>query len=82
MRADGKCHEAYLAEIMQVFGSEDRTGRSEGNWSPGPQKPSVRDSRTTVQLSLHCMPVSVAYITLLALLPKGVTKVEQRLSRG
>lgn len=81
-KVDGKCHEAYLAEILQVFSLEDGIGGSEGNFSPGLQKPSVRDSLTTVHLSLQRMPGSVAYIISLSLLPKWVTKVEQRLSGG
>lgn len=38
-RADGKCHEAYLAEILQAFTLEDRTDRSEGDLSLNPWKP-------------------------------------------
>ncbi|EOB00766.1 hypothetical protein Anapl_05905 [Anas platyrhynchos] len=38
-RADGKCHEAYLAEILQAFTLEDRIDRSEGDLSLNPWKP-------------------------------------------
>lgn len=74
-----------LQRPCKCSSAEGRTGRSEGNWSPNPVKPSIQRQpcyglAPLVALPglLH-VPASPARTLLLSFLLEGVTKVEQRL---